>query len=34
MPPLLQIEHLSVRFDTDDGVVAAVDDVSLALDRG
>jgi len=34
MPPLLQIEHLSVRFDTDDGVVAAVDDVSLALSRG
>jgi oligopeptide/dipeptide ABC transporter ATP-binding protein len=34
MPPLLQIEHLSVRFDTDDGVVAAVDDVSFALNRG
>jgi oligopeptide/dipeptide ABC transporter ATP-binding protein len=34
MPPLLQIEHLSVRFDTDGGVVAAVDDVSLALNRG
>lgn len=34
MPSLLQIEHLSVRFDTDDGVVAAVDDVSLALKRG
>ncbi len=34
MAPLLQISHLSVRFDTDDGVVAAVDDVSLALNRG
>lgn len=34
MPPLLQIDHLSVRFDTDDGVVSAVDDVSLRLDRG
>jgi len=33
MPPLLQINHLSVRFDTDEGVVAAVDDVSLAVRR-
>lgn len=34
MPALLEIRNLRVSFDTDDGVVAAVDGVSLALDRG
>lgn len=34
MTPLLQIDHLSVCFDTNDGCVAAVDDVSLVLRRG
>ena len=34
MPPLLQIRDLRVCFDTDDGVVQAVTDVSLRLERG
>ena len=34
MPPLLDIRHLHVRFDTDAGVVHAVDDVSLEVRRG
>jgi oligopeptide/dipeptide ABC transporter ATP-binding protein len=34
MPPLLQIDSLHVRFETDEGSVRAVDDVSLRLNRG
>jgi oligopeptide/dipeptide ABC transporter ATP-binding protein len=34
MPPLLDIRDLHVRFDTDEGVVHAVDGVSLHLGRG
>ncbi|NLL84304.1 MAG: ABC transporter ATP-binding protein [Lentisphaerae bacterium] len=34
MPPLLQISNLSIRFDTDDGTVAAVDNLSLTLEQG
>ncbi|MDP8943367.1 MAG: ABC transporter ATP-binding protein, partial [Actinomycetota bacterium] len=34
MSPLLEIEDLRVRFATDDGVVKAVDGVSLALEPG
>jgi oligopeptide/dipeptide ABC transporter ATP-binding protein len=34
VPPLLQITDLHVRFDSDDGVVHAVDGVSLTLNRG
>jgi oligopeptide/dipeptide ABC transporter ATP-binding protein len=34
MPPLLEIRDLHVCFDTDEGVVRAVDGVSLHLDRG
>lgn len=34
MPPLLDIRHLSVGFDTDEGFLTAVDDVSLSIDRG
>ena len=30
-PPLLEVEDLSVRFDTDEGTVHAVDRVSLTL---
>lgn len=33
-PPLLDIRHLSVVFDTDDGRLTAVDDVSLTIRRG
>jgi peptide/nickel transport system ATP-binding protein len=32
--PLLEIENLSVHFDTDDGVVRAVDGISYTVDRG
>jgi peptide/nickel transport system ATP-binding protein len=32
--PLLEIEHLRVEFDTDNGVIAAVDDTSLILVAG
>jgi peptide/nickel transport system ATP-binding protein len=31
--PLLEVEGLSVRFETDDGVVQAVDDLSFSLDE-
>ncbi len=34
MTPLLQIEHLSVSFDTSEGTVRAVRDVSLTLQQG
>ena len=34
MPDLLDIRHLSVVFDTDDGPLAAVDDVSIRVPRG
>jgi peptide/nickel transport system ATP-binding protein len=33
-PPLLEVEHLRVSFRTEDGVVQAVDDVSLTLREG
>src|SRR4029078_1393484 len=32
--PLLEIENLSVHFDTDDGVVRAVDGITYTVDRG
>src|SRR3954453_23253505 len=32
--PLLEIENLQVHFDTDDGVVKAVDGISYTVDRG
>jgi peptide/nickel transport system ATP-binding protein len=32
--PLLEIEDLTVHFDTDDGVVKAVDGISYSVDRG
>jgi peptide/nickel transport system ATP-binding protein len=32
--PLLQVEHLSVVFDTQAGAIAAVDDVSFSIERG
>src|SRR3954471_13085054 len=32
--PLLEIENLQVHFDTDDGVVRAVDGISYTVDRG
>ena len=34
MTPLLQVEALNVRFASDDGVIAAVSDVSFTLNRG
>ncbi len=34
MPPLIDIQNLKTYFYTDDGVVKAVDDVSLAIPRG
>lgn len=34
MNPLLDIRNLGVVFDTDDGVLMAVDDVSLSINRG
>ncbi len=34
MPPLLEVRNLKVQFKTQDGVVAAVNDVSFHLDRG
>jgi len=34
MPALLDIQHLSVSFKTDEGRVPAVNDVSLTLERG
>jgi peptide/nickel transport system ATP-binding protein len=32
--PLLEIEHLATHFRTDDGVVKAVDDISLRVEEG
>jgi oligopeptide/dipeptide ABC transporter ATP-binding protein len=32
--PLLQIEHLSLGFETDDGLLRAVEDLSLCIDTG
>ena len=32
--PLLQIEHLSLGFETDDGLLRAVEDLSLRIDTG
>ncbi|MBO6004609.1 MAG: ATP-binding cassette domain-containing protein, partial [Verrucomicrobia bacterium] len=32
--PLLQIEHLSLGFETDDGLLRAVEDLSLSIDTG
>src|SRR6266498_219034 len=34
MPPLLEVRNLKVQFKTQDGVVAAVNDVSFHLERG
>jgi len=34
MSKLLEIEHLSVKFYTQDGVVSAVNDVSLEIGEG
>jgi oligopeptide/dipeptide ABC transporter ATP-binding protein len=34
MPPLLDIQNLSVAFDTDEGTVSAVNSVSLQLEKG
>jgi ABC-type dipeptide/oligopeptide/nickel transport system ATPase component len=34
MPPLLDIQHLTVRFETPESAVTAVDDVSLTIDAG
>ncbi len=34
MPPLVEIENLKTWFYTDDGVVRAVDDVSLVIPQG
>ena len=31
---LLEVKNLTTRFDTEDGVVHAVNDVSYSLDRG
>ncbi len=34
MPPLIEIENLRTWFYTDEGIVRAVDDVSLTIPRG
>jgi oligopeptide/dipeptide ABC transporter ATP-binding protein len=34
VPPLLSVEHLRVEFATDAGVIAAVDGIDLAIERG
>jgi len=34
MPPLIDIQNLKTYFYTDEGVVKAVDDVSLTIPRG
>src|ERR671916_21187 len=34
MPPLLEVENLQVHFETDDGLVKAVDGISYSVDRG
>ena len=34
MPPLLDIRHLGIAFDTDEGTLTAVDDVSFSIDKG
>jgi peptide/nickel transport system ATP-binding protein len=34
MPPLLEVEDLRVHFETDDGLVRAVDGISYTVDRG
>src|ERR671935_784611 len=34
MAPLLEVENLRVHFDTEDGVVKAVDGISYTVDRG
>ena len=34
MPPLLEVENLQVHFETDDGLVKAVDGISYTVDRG
>src|SRR5687768_2191033 len=34
MPALLEVDHLATHFHTDDGVVKAVDDISLRIEEG
>src|ERR671916_2933228 len=34
MPPLLEVENLQVHFETEDGLVKAVDGISYTVDRG
>ena len=34
MAPLLEVENLQVHFETDDGLVRAVDGISYTVDRG
>jgi len=34
MAPLLEVEGLRIHFQTDDGLVKAVDGVSFSLERG
>src|SRR5918997_4878245 len=34
MPPLLEVENLQVHFETDDGLVKAVDGISYTVERG
>jgi len=34
MPPLLEVENLQVHFESEDGLVKAVDGISYTVDRG